>query len=540
LKPIASAYFDWKLAPTGCLQGTRLVTHGTLNDWANDDAQELTTFWLNGMAGTGKTAIASTFATNMADQEILGSAFFVDRQDAQRCDLSRIVQTIAYELAKNDYRWLEAMWIVLRNDPTFERLPFEKQVRLLIKKPLDVVRPDTLVILIDGLDECGASNGASLLETLVGSLASHPIKLFITSRNEAEIVNALCDIPHTSHELQNIEVSGDMRLYWEHNLDELRRRKRLPDWRSTIDVKQLVELTGHLFIYATTILKLISNTRTSPIKKLRDLLDISRSGIGSAVAFVGPDNHGPLEKLYTHILGEAVKDDDGHMSAEYARHLHDILEVVIYAQTPVTTQALADLLQMNLNDLDAYISPLHSVLVVPDAHIPDEVVRPLHQSFPDFVRQQSGTVHSKLAMDAALAHKHNTERCLSQLNKFLHYNMCSLKDASVYNNEVADLLTRVNEHISAAIRYSCRYWISHWLEHFRAADSPTHLPLGLDVFCEQHLLHWIEVLSLVGDMNAVQRVMPELISIIKVRFSPLQYLFWVMKCLPELHRLEGS
>jgi hypothetical protein len=115
-----------------------------------------------------------------------------------------------------------------------------------------------------------------------------------------------------------------------------------------------------------------------------------------------------------------------------------------------------------------------------------------------------------------------------------------LKDASVYNNEVADLLTRVNEHISAAIRYSCRYWISHWLEHFRAADYPTHLPLGLDVFCEQHLLHWIEVLSLVGDMNAVQRVMPELMSIIKVRFSPLQYLFWVMKCLPELHRLEGS
>jgi hypothetical protein len=96
--------------------------------------------------------------------------------------------------------------------------------------------------------------------------------------------------------------------------------------------------------------------------------------------------------------------------------------------------------------------------------------------------------------------------------------MCSLKDASVYNNEVADLLTRVNEHISAALRYSCRYWISHWLEHFRAADSPTHLPLGLYVFCEQHLLHWIEVLSLTKDLNDVQRTMLELTSIINVRF----------------------
>jgi hypothetical protein len=232
------------------------------------------------------------------------------------------------------------------------------------------------VIVIDGLDECGASNGASLLETLIDSLANHSIKLFVTSHNEAEIVNALRDLPHTPYELQDVEVSGNVRLYWEHNLDELRRCKRLPDWRSSIEVEQLVELTGFLFIYASTILKIISNTRASPIRKLRDLLVISRSGTSSAVAFVGPDNHGPLEKLYIHILAEAVKDDDGHMSTEYAHHLHDILEVMIYAQAPITPQALSDLLAMDLSELDAYLAPLHSVLVVPDAHSADEVVCP--------------------------------------------------------------------------------------------------------------------------------------------------------------------
>jgi hypothetical protein len=511
-----------------------------LNDWANDDAQGLTTLWVNGMAGTGKTAIASTFATNMADQGVLGAAFFIDRQDAQRCDPSRIVQTIAYELAKNNHRQLEAMWTVLRDDPTFERLPFEKQVRLLIKQPLDIVRPDTLAIVIDGLHECGAFNGASLLKTLVRSLAYHSVKLLVTSRNEVEIVDTLRDLPHTPYKLQDVEASSDVRFYWEHNLDELRRRKRLPDWRSTVEVEQLVELTGHLFIYATTILKIISDTRTSPIKKLRDLLEISRSGSGFALTFVSSENHSPLEKLYIHILGEAIKNDDGIIVAGYAHHLHDILEVVIFAQTPITPQALADLLCMDLNDLDAYLAPLHSVLVVPDARSPDEVIRPLHQSFPDFVRHQGGVVHFKLVMDAALAHKHMTERCLSQLNKLLHYNMCNLTDASLFNHEVADLLTQVNEHISAALRYSCRYWISHWLDHSRAAGLQAQVPRGLDELCEQHLLHWIEVLSLVGDTEAVQRVMPELISIIKVRLSPLQYLFWVMNSLPELRRLEGS
>jgi hypothetical protein len=190
------------------------------------------------MAGTGKTAIASTFAKNSQQEGILGATFFIDRQQEERRDLRRIVQTIAYDLAKHSHTQLSAVWTVLRDDPTFERLTYQEQVRLLIKNPLDTIRPETLVIVIDGLDECGASNGASLLNTLVKSLAHHPIKLFVTSRNEVEIANTLRDLPHTSAQLQDVEVSGDVRLYWEHNLDKLCRRRGLPDWKSTVAVEE--------------------------------------------------------------------------------------------------------------------------------------------------------------------------------------------------------------------------------------------------------------------------------------------------------------
>jgi hypothetical protein len=488
-----------------------------LSEWANNGADELTTLWLNGMAGTGKTAIASTFARTMEQEGILGATFFIDRQQAERRDLCRIVQTLAYNLVKHSHEQLRALWTALRDDPALERLSYQEQVRILIKQPLDIVRPETVVILIDGLDECGASNAASLLHTLVRSLAQHPIKLFVTSRNEADIVTAFGDLPHTFCKLQSVEVSVDVQLYWEHNLDVLRRRKRLPDWRSMVKVEELVEITGHLFIFAATILKIISNTRTSPIKKLRDLLEISRSGGGSAVAFGGPEKHGPLEKLYIHILEEAVKDDDGMMSTEYADRLHAILEVVIFAQTPISPQTLSDLLDMNLDDLDSYLSPLSSVLFFPDATIADELVRPLHQSFPDFVRLQGGLVHPKLAMDNTVVDKHIAEHCLVQLSRHLHVDMCRIEDASLFNSEVLDLETLLTQYISAAIRYSCRYWITHWLRHIRLAGSKVQAPLGLDVFCGQHLLHWIEVLSLTGDMNAVQRVIPELILAMNVR-----------------------
>jgi hypothetical protein len=520
LKPITSAYFDSSLAPTGCLEGTRVATHRKLADWANDGAQELTTLWLNGMAGTGKTAIASTFARDMKEQGILGATFFVDRQEAQRRDLSRIVQTLAYDLAKDDYRQLKAVWTVLRDDPAFERLSFEKQVRHLIKEPLDIVLPETLVIVIDGLDECGAANGASLLETLVKSLEKHPIKLFATSRNEAQIVDTLRDLPHTLYKLQDVEVSGDVQLYWEYNLDELRRRNRLPDWRSMVALDELVELTGYLFIYATTLFDVIQDTKASPIKELVKLLEISRAGSGSTIAFADPSVHqGPLEKLYIHILTEAVKDKHGNIRPGYALRVHDILEVVIFAREPITPQGLSDLLDMDKDELDAYLMLLRSVLVVPDVNSLDGVVRPLHQSFPDFVRQQGNLVHSQLTMHLTVAHNHVAEKCLCQLNKHLHFDICHLKDASLFNREVLDLPTRLSRHVSAALRYSCRYWLSHLLEHTQAAGLQAHVPLGLDVFCEQHLLHWIELLSLVGDMITVQRMMPELISLINVRFS---------------------
>jgi hypothetical protein len=160
------------------------------------------------------------------------------------------------------------------------------------------------------------------------------------------------------------------------------------------------------------------------------------------------------------------------------------------------------------------------VLVVPDDHSTDEVVRPLHQSFPDFVRQQGSTVHPRLAMDAAFAHKNVAERCISQLITLLHFDICGLKDAPLYNHKFSDLQTRLMEHVSAALRYSCKYWMTHWLEHLRAAGSQAQVPFGLDVFCRQHLLHWIETLSLTGNMNDVQQVMQKLISTISVRSSP--------------------
>jgi adenylylsulfate kinase-like enzyme len=80
-----------------------------LSDWANDGAPELTTLWLNGMAGTGKSAISTTFAQNMDDEGLLGATFFIDRQVADRTDPHRIVQSLADNLAER-LRIMSSQW----------------------------------------------------------------------------------------------------------------------------------------------------------------------------------------------------------------------------------------------------------------------------------------------------------------------------------------------------------------------------------------------------------------------------------------------
>jgi hypothetical protein len=470
------------------------------------------------MAGTGKSAISSTFAKKMNEEGLLGASFFVDRQIADRRDPHRIVHSLAYELAVRDHTRLRALWSALCRDPTIMEMPLQDQAKKLIQEPVHTACSRSLAILIDGLDECTPKGGARLLSTLATCLSELPIKLFIASRGDLEIVEAFSDMDPTEirlHERPSHEVSKDVRRYWEHSLDSLRAKRHPVKWRALVSLDLLVHLTGPLFIYATTIMRIIEKARSNPIQNLRELLAKAHSGIGSTNAVAELPRRNALEELYYQILRGAV-DDDGVVSAAYARQLHKILEVVIFARVPLTLAALSDLISIDEDELHYYLGTLSSVLFVPDDTDAHGGIRPVHQSFPDFVLQQGGQIHPELNLDATIAAAHITELCLRQCNDHLHLDMCDIHDPSLFNNEIPNLKARVSICIPEALRYSCQFWAGHCLDHMRAADSHCLLPLGLEEFCTTHLLHWVEVLSLIKGFDTVRRVLPELIAVMDV------------------------
>jgi hypothetical protein len=150
----------------------------------------------------------------------------------------------------------------------------------------------------------------------------------------------------------------------------------------------------------------------------------------------------------------------------------------------------------------------------------------MHLSFPDFLSDpRRCSALSGYVLDVANDQLRIVECCLELMNDVLRYDICRIQDPSLLNTEVVDLEGRLIEHVSESLRYACRFWVTHWLELIRTAGTQSRIPIGLHDFCAQHLLHWIEVLSLTSNLYVVQRTMLDLMSVTNVcSFLPMNKL----------------
>ena len=83
----------------GCLKGTRDAVLTEIESWAKDFDQSQI-FWLNSLAGTGKSTIAQTIAERLFAEGLLGASFFCSRDFEDRSNLQLIFPTIAFQLAR--------------------------------------------------------------------------------------------------------------------------------------------------------------------------------------------------------------------------------------------------------------------------------------------------------------------------------------------------------------------------------------------------------------------------------------------------------
>ena len=124
---------------------------GDIMRWA-EDPQERPVFWLSGLAGTGKSTIAQTFAEMVANNGTLGASFFCSRDYLDRKELKNIFPTLSYQLACRYPIFRSQVIRIVKRDPSVARNSLISQFEDLIVDPLSSTKL-SCAIIVDALDE---------------------------------------------------------------------------------------------------------------------------------------------------------------------------------------------------------------------------------------------------------------------------------------------------------------------------------------------------------------------------------------------------
>jgi hypothetical protein len=168
--------------------------------------------------------------------------------------------------------------------------------------------------------------------------------------------------------------------------------------------------------------------------------------------------------------------------------------MIVLAYGQLTIRELAALLQMANNEVDVALVELQSVILVPQGEGP---VRAFHLSFHDYLTDKSRCVNGTFFIDTPLRHGQIARLCLERMICLLKRDICNIGDYTKMNHEVEDLDHKKAAFLPGDLLYACRYWALH------VRESSTSEPLIqlVEKFVSTSILYWIEVLSLIGELD---------------------------------------
>ena len=485
----------------GCLRGTRKDVLWEIERWLIGEHDQRV-FWLNGLAGTGKSTIAQTFAeTAFADGKI-GASFFCSRDFVDRSNLQTIFPTLAFQLAYKYPIFREELLRVLKTTPDAGRESLCLQMERLIVGPLKVAQIPTLII-IDALDECKDEEPASAILSVLSRYTDEipNVKFFITGRPEPRIrsgfrLKSLRPITEVFklHDVQRSSVDSDIKLFFRMRLTEIAKARSdcdfIEDWPASSDIEILCKKAAGFFIYASTVVKLVTFRHRTPTEQLERIISLPQN--------TAHEGKSGIDLLYSQVLEQAVADVgiDDEDDEEIHRHFKAVVGTVLLVFNPLSMKALSDLLRVS--SITTTLHSLHSLLLIPDG--PEDPVCIFHKSFPDFLTDHKRCRDSRFFVDPTIHHAEILLSCLKLMGERLKRNICNLDDYAVLS-EVKDLSTYKKDHIGDALEYACQFWTKHLLGIPSVSPCVEEAQKAINQFFTTHFLHWIEVLVLTKDLG---------------------------------------
>ena len=466
-----------------------------IESWAKDFSVS-PVFWLNGLAGTGKSTIAQTVAGRIFVEERLGASFFCSRDFEDRRNLHFIFPTLAFQLA-HKYPDFRSYFVSLRSDPDVVHDSLYGQMERLIVKPLQTIGVST-VIIIDALDECKDDEPSSAILSVLGRFVDKVprVKFFITGRPEPRI-NTGFRLPllvdstdvFVLHDVHPSLINSDIRLFLKHELSEVARRRRLGAWPSDEHIDLLCRRAAGLFIYAVATVKLLDSNTHLPKHRLSVILNLPESTVPEGRTRFNPKT--TLDSLYTSILQTAFSEDDPDVYFK----VRSTIGAVVLVVNPLPPSAIAELVGLEPEEVILFLTLVQSLLAMGEDF--SQPVKPFYKSFPDFIVDPSRCTDARFHVSPELLQSELSSNCLRVMNSGLEPNLLSLPEYAL-NLQVTDLQARIDNQVSITLQYACRSWHNHLPETGGDLISVTS---HLRIFLETKFLAWLEVLSVLGDVG---------------------------------------
>lgn len=323
----------------------RAWLNDAITNWLQDDTAQRTCL-LTGAPGVGKSAYAAHF-THYNDH--VAAALFCSSDMDTFNDPRTVIQTVAYLMACRLTAYRQSLMLHLPEDrAAVQRLSEKELFEQLISKPLSLSvngNHERMVILLDGLDECGSPENNVLAKTLYEFSGCLPdwLRILIVAR----------DIPAISVYTKGayrIEIGSES----ENNLEDIRAYYRFeleskfgddPHWDDALE--RMTARSQGIFLYA---------------QMLTDLLR-SRGTLGAVEEY--PDG---LDAVFTSWFGWFFSDSD------FRSFWRPAISCILGAPAPLPAETLRRVMHWGENELADFCARLKVLLRVEKNEFDEETL----------------------------------------------------------------------------------------------------------------------------------------------------------------------
>jgi hypothetical protein len=516
-----------------CYKETRKAIRDRIIEWADFDKTSVI-FWLHGSAGTGKSTISHTMARYFKeDHNRLAASYFFKRGEKDRNGTIRFFATIAKELMKTIPMFRQELRAKLQSalgdDYTqydLDAMSLENQFNNMILGPLKNIPNSTIilpkVVVIDALDECeNATDIPTICElfTRLQILKNISLRVLMVSRDESTLLDAFKELGQQDIKNQSLSLDReylenthkDITEYLKFEFASIKSSFKItknpedpwPDSETQSRLILSATTPSPLFIYVATFCRFVGDRKSKTKKNPKTQLKL----------WLKDTSASQFDQTYLPILGQLLYQ----IGKEDESQLKDILSAIIFIENPLSASELAGLLEMEQFTVDLWLENLHAVVYTPEkGNNPEESDGPVHlyhKSFSDFIIGYKSKELPSFRIKDTESHSMLALKCIKRMKRKdlgLKQDICEIGVSSISAKDVDSIL--ISHCVPADLQYACLSWVSHLVN----SKQPVADEGEVHIFFKTHLLHWLEVLGLIGNTSSGVEKMRDLENLLIV------------------------